>query len=115
MRHMDEYTILYQVKNYITSENDIKVLLEENVEVDTLDFLEDVEGHSEAVRALALRWLELGVKEMRYEYPPNVSKRMEKYYHHNKQYLAQVLTPHVKKVINEYKEHIHLNKISLVV
>lgn len=105
MRHMDEYTILYQAKKYITSEGNIEALLEESIEVDKQQLLEDTESHLEIIRELALKGLELGVKEMKYEYPPNVSKRMEKYYNSNKQYLAQALTPHIKQVINEYKDH----------
>lgn len=104
---MDEYTILYQVKNYITSEGNIKTLLEESIEIESTAFVDNVENHSEKIRELALKWLELGVKEIKYEYPPSVSKRMEKYYDNNKQSLAQALTPHIKKVINEYKDYIN--------
>lgn len=107
MRHMDEYTILYQVKNYITSEGNIKMLLEESIEIESKEFLDNGEDYSEKVRELALKWLELGVEEIKYEYPPSVSKRMEKYYNNNKQSLAQALTPHIKEVINEHKEDIH--------
>lgn len=104
MKHMDEYTILYQAKNYITKERNITTLLKEKGSIDINDLIKNLDKNSEIIRELALEWLEQGVKAMKYEYPPNDSKRMEKYYNNNKQYLAHAFTYQVKEVINDYKE-----------
>lgn len=107
MRNMDEYTILYQAKNYITTDRQIREFIEKNMGIEADTLIKCIESDSEMIRQLALKWLELGIKQLRYEYPPSVSRRMEKYYNNNKNYLAQALTPHVRKVITGYRINKH--------
>lgn len=83
--NMDAYTILYQAKaqmhkqDYVNQNNDI------------LD--------EEEIRQLALAGLEEGIKQIKYEYPPNVSKRMQKYYHQNKDVLIDRFSDDVKDLL----------------
>lgn len=107
MEHMDEYTILYQAKNYITTDREIREFVEKSMGIEADTLIKCIESDSEMIRQLALKWLELGMKELRYEYPPNVSRRMEKYYNNNKNYLAQALAPHIRQVITGYTTSKH--------
>ena len=48
---------------------------------------------------MALAVLEEGIKQIRYEYPPNVSKRMQKYYYQNKAFLIDRFSDDVKDLL----------------
>lgn len=92
--NMDAYTILYQAKAQIRDENDKGV---EKIGEDTLFILKSMD--EEEIRQFALAGLEAGIKQIRYEYPPNVSKRMYKYYHQNKDVLIDRFSNDVKNLL----------------
>ncbi|MGL4343976.1 MAG: hypothetical protein ACRCTE_02165 [Cellulosilyticaceae bacterium] len=100
MNNMDAYTILYQAKNYITEERDIKQLLDENVGVSIDQILEAPERYTEEIRLFTLKCLEDSIKGFRHEFPPNVCTRMEKYYVQNKDTLADVFYNKVKEMLS---------------
>lgn len=92
--NMDAYTILYQAKAQIRDENYRKA---EKLGEDTLFILKNMD--EEEIRQFALVGLEAGIKQIRYEYPPNVSKRMYKYYHQNKDVLIDRFSNDVKDLL----------------
>ena len=94
--NMDAYTILYQAKAQIRN-NNYRCKGTEKRGEDTLLVLEDM--NEEEVRQFALAGLEAGIKQIRYEYPPNVSKRMYKYYHQNKDVLIDRFSNDVKDLL----------------
>ncbi|MDU6853381.1 MAG: hypothetical protein ACLSH8_00825 [Zhenhengia sp.] len=83
--NMDAYTILYQAKAQMCKSS-----------------YKAQEGNvlkEEEIRHMALAVLEEGIKQIRYEYPPNVSKRMQKYYHQNKAFLIDRFSDDVKNLL----------------
>lgn len=83
--NMDAYTILYQAKAQMRKQEYV------NQGADVLN--------EEEIRHLALAGLEEGIKQIKYEYPPNVSKRMQKYYHQNKDVLIDRFSDDVKDLL----------------
>lgn len=83
--NMDAYTILYQAREQITNKDYVQTALGE--------------VNEEEIRQLALAGLEEGIRQIRYEYPPNVSKRMQKYYHQNKDVLIDSFSNDVKDLL----------------
>lgn len=99
MRNMDEYTILYQAKNYITVERNLEKLLGEKIGVSMDDILEAPERYTEEIRLFTLKCLDESVRGFRHEFPPSVCKRMEHYYIQNKDTLADVFLNKVKEIL----------------
>ncbi|MGL4799201.1 MAG: hypothetical protein ACRDDX_02675 [Cellulosilyticaceae bacterium] len=102
MTHMDAYTILYQAREHMTGENCIETLIRETSGEDVKTFIEDMDEKAEEIRKIALKELEQGINLIRSEFPPNVSKRMQKYYIQNKETLVETFSHKVKEVILHY-------------
>lgn len=93
MTHMDAYTILYQANEYMTEDKMI-----ENIQSKVCG------DEQEVVRSIALDSIEKGIHLIRFEYPPNVSKRIDQYYRQNKEVLVDTFSNKVKEVLYSSKE-----------
>lgn len=102
MTHMDAYTILYQAKEHMTEEKNIEVLVKEASGEDVKTFIQGMDDQAEAIREIALAELEEGIHLIRCEFPPNVSKRVQKYYQQNKDSLVETFSHKVREVILHY-------------
>lgn len=102
MTHMDAYTILYQAREHMTEENCIEKLIKKTSGGDVKAFIEEIDMKAEEIRQIALVELEEGINLIRYEFPPNVSKRMQKYYYQNKESLVETFSHKVREVIFRY-------------
>lgn len=99
---MDAYTILYQAKQQITDRNHVRRIAANKMGEDVDKFLEKMD--EEGMRDLAIVGLEAGIKQIRYEYPPNVAKRMHKYYNQNKDTLVEAFSHNVKACVTKWDE-----------
>lgn len=99
MTHMDAYTILYQAKEHMALGNDFEELVKEASGEDVQSFAQDMDGKAEEIRKIALVELEEGINLIRCEFPPNVSKRMQKYYSQNKESLVETFSHKVREAI----------------
>lgn len=102
--HMDAYTILYQAREQISDKNHIRQMVKETIGEEVEKVLEKIS--EEDVRHLAMAGLEKGIRQIRYEYPPNVSKRMQRYYLQNKDTLLEAFSRNVKACVTKWDEEI---------
>ena len=102
--HMDAYTILYQAREQIVDRNHVRQIVQETTGEDVETFLKKMD--EEDVRQLAIAGLEKGIKQIRYEYPPSVSKRMYRYYNQNKDVLLEAFSHNVKACVTKWDEEI---------
>lgn len=100
--HMDAYTILYQAKEQLIDNDHVRQMVEEKIGGNAESFLAQMDENS--MRDLAVAGLEAGIKQIRYEYPPSVSKRMQKYYYQNKETLLEAFSHNVKACVTKWDE-----------
>lgn len=100
--HMDAYTILYQAKEQLASRDHVRQMMEEKIGENAENFLTQMDERN--MRDLAVAGLEEGIKQIRYEYPPSVSKRMQKYYHQNKDTLLEAFSHNVRACMTKWDE-----------
>lgn len=101
MTNMDAYTILYQAKERILEDNQLQMIIKEKSGGNVQNFMETITDDAEVIRQIALEGLEEGINRIRYEFPPNVSKRMQQYYQTNKEVLIDTFSNKVREVIKD--------------
>ena len=100
--NMDAYTILYQAREQMKVNYQIVRLIQQTTSEEGYEFSSNPEKQAEEIRRIAIAGLEEGIQVIRWEFPPSVSRRMQKYYNQNKDVLLETFTHKVREELMQY-------------